>query len=572
MTWSSPQLCHAGWCCPRSRRVALALIFLALPAGIAGCQTLPAFWPTPPEEDNPQPTNPLPAPVQVEAPKPVLPMAPQEKPPAKNKRWEWTGTDRQVTHIWIDVDSQKARFYEGTKQVGWTYIASGIQSYPTPVGQFAVMGKEKTKESNLYGKIYNAEGQVVVADAKRGRHKVPPGGRFSGAKMPYFLRLTHDGIGLHAGPIPRPGHPASHGCVRLPPPLASKLFAEVPIGTPVTITGSGPDYGDYQTRLAAKGPNKLEPPEGGTLAPSAEAAGGPSSMAGVLTQAAAKVEPAPPSPATAVVHPYRAGPSATALAPARQHTPAPVPDPAVQEGAKAGVSPDRPNPPAPVTEPNRSSPSTPGSQPSRTNQPLTATEPNKTSQPTSVSEPNRTSPPAPVSEPKRMSQPSPLGEPNRTSQPIKVAEPHPQSPSAMSATPPNSRQGPVTTNPGLAPKGGTPVVIRPYPANPPGTSSPPVTAAAPLRPNPSVPVTASAAPPPSPPASATAAGPVTPRSSAVVVAPMSAKGAATANLPPRYGKTLVTEGSLAIPVPGQPPTSPRRPSEVVPQTAPSPQG
>ncbi len=63
------------------------------------------------------------------------------------------------------------------------------------------------------------------------------------------------------------GRPASHGCIRMPEPLASRLFTQVKIGTPVTITGSGPDYGDYRSRLAAKGPTKQEPAEGGLVEP-----------------------------------------------------------------------------------------------------------------------------------------------------------------------------------------------------------------------------------------------------------------------------------------------------------------
>ena len=40
--------------------------------------------------------------------------------------------------------------------------------------------------------------------------------------MPFMQRLTWDGVALHAGAIP--GHPASHGCVRLPKAFAKLLF------------------------------------------------------------------------------------------------------------------------------------------------------------------------------------------------------------------------------------------------------------------------------------------------------------------------------------------------------------
>ena len=47
-------------------------------------------------------------------------------------------------------------------------------------------------------------------------------------------RLDDEGIALHAGMIP--GHPASHGFVRLPAKFAAKLFTVTSrVGTPVLI-------------------------------------------------------------------------------------------------------------------------------------------------------------------------------------------------------------------------------------------------------------------------------------------------------------------------------------------------
>jgi lipoprotein-anchoring transpeptidase ErfK/SrfK len=66
-------------------------------------------------------------------------------------------------------------------------------------------------------------------------HRVPSGGSFVGAKMPYWMRLTGNGVGMHAGYIPNPGSPASHGCVRMPYDMVTKLYSIAPVGTPVTI-------------------------------------------------------------------------------------------------------------------------------------------------------------------------------------------------------------------------------------------------------------------------------------------------------------------------------------------------
>jgi lipoprotein-anchoring transpeptidase ErfK/SrfK len=186
------------------------------------------------------------------APEPIP--EPQEKP-KPGRLYEWNGDGRKVSRIVVNTDEQKARFYDGDEQVGWTTVASGVTKFPTPTGHFEVMEKVANKRSNLYGKIYGAGGKVVRSDAKAGRDPIPSGARFEGAQMPYFLRLTNDGIGLHAGPIPRPGRPASHGCIRMPSKLAPVLFQHVDLGTKVSIVGSGPDYGDYvqkQRALAAR--------------------------------------------------------------------------------------------------------------------------------------------------------------------------------------------------------------------------------------------------------------------------------------------------------------------------------
>ena len=57
--------------------------------------------------------------------------------------------------------------------------------------------------------------------------------KYENAPMPHMQLLDNYGIALHAGMIP--GHPASHGCVRLPAKFAAKLFTVTKVGTPVLI-------------------------------------------------------------------------------------------------------------------------------------------------------------------------------------------------------------------------------------------------------------------------------------------------------------------------------------------------
>jgi lipoprotein-anchoring transpeptidase ErfK/SrfK len=49
------------------------------------------------------------------------------------------------------------------------------------------------------------------------------------------MRITGSGIGMHAGAIPNPGSPASHGCIRLPYSMAQTIYQNAGVGTRVNI-------------------------------------------------------------------------------------------------------------------------------------------------------------------------------------------------------------------------------------------------------------------------------------------------------------------------------------------------
>jgi hypothetical protein len=70
---------------------------------------------------------------------------------------------------------------------------------------FSVIGKQRWHRSNIY----------------------------SAAPMPYMQRITWSGIALHAGVVP--GHPASHGCIRLKNDFAIRLWHLTKRGTRVII-------------------------------------------------------------------------------------------------------------------------------------------------------------------------------------------------------------------------------------------------------------------------------------------------------------------------------------------------
>jgi L,D-transpeptidase catalytic domain len=117
-------------------------------------------------------------------------------------------------------------------------VATGRKSHPTPAGDYAIRAKEKDYASNLYGKIYDAQDAVIVSDADVRSDLVPEGGRFEGATMPYWMRLTDSGVGMHVGYVP--GRPASHGCIRLKRDSATQIFGLVKVGTPVVIAENAP--------------------------------------------------------------------------------------------------------------------------------------------------------------------------------------------------------------------------------------------------------------------------------------------------------------------------------------------
>ena len=56
---------------------------------------------------------------------------------------------------------------------------------------------------------------------------------YEDGNMPFMQRITWTGIALHAGVLP--GHPASHGCVRLPIAFAQQLFGVTDIGLRVIV-------------------------------------------------------------------------------------------------------------------------------------------------------------------------------------------------------------------------------------------------------------------------------------------------------------------------------------------------
>ncbi len=85
-------------------------------------------------------------------------------------------------------------------------MSSGTPGFPTPIGVFSVIQKNRYHRSNIY----------------------------SGAPMPYMQRITWSGVAMHEGVLP--GYPASHGCIRLTHKFASELWGMTRMGVRVVVT------------------------------------------------------------------------------------------------------------------------------------------------------------------------------------------------------------------------------------------------------------------------------------------------------------------------------------------------
>jgi lipoprotein-anchoring transpeptidase ErfK/SrfK len=105
-------------------------------------------------------------------------------------------------------------------------IATGMAAYPTPLGSFRIVTKQR-----------NPWWYPPSAGWAAGAKPIPPGpGNPLGTR---WMGLNVGAVGIHgtpnAGSI---GYSASHGCVRMRIPDAERLFERVRVGTPVFIVGA----------------------------------------------------------------------------------------------------------------------------------------------------------------------------------------------------------------------------------------------------------------------------------------------------------------------------------------------
>lgn len=154
--------------------------------------------------------------------------------PLSSRAW-WKG-DGVVgkPRLVINLSTQRVQYYKGKELVGVSPISSGRESHGTVTGSYRILDKDIDHRSSLFGAYVDQSGNVVQSDVDTRTDPAPPGTKYVGANMRYFMRIV-GGIGMHEGYLP--GYPASHGCIRLPTKMASIFFKETPEGTPVEIVG-----------------------------------------------------------------------------------------------------------------------------------------------------------------------------------------------------------------------------------------------------------------------------------------------------------------------------------------------
>jgi hypothetical protein len=108
----------------------------------------------------------------------------------------------------VSLRSQRITVYDADGWILRAAVSSGQTGRETPAGIFSIIQKDAEHHSNLYDDAY----------------------------MPHMQRLTWSGIALHGGLLP--GHPASHGCVRLPFDFAAHLFDLTKLGMRVIVAPS----------------------------------------------------------------------------------------------------------------------------------------------------------------------------------------------------------------------------------------------------------------------------------------------------------------------------------------------
>lgn len=128
--------------------------------------------------------------------------------PAQGYTWNPKRSTSGPVLVFVSIPRQEAVVYRNGIRIGRAAVSTGREGHSTPTGTFQILQKDIDHHSKTYGN----------------------------APMPYMERLTWDGVALHAGF--NPGHPDSHGCIRLPKEFAKNLYQVTHVGGTVVVSNS----------------------------------------------------------------------------------------------------------------------------------------------------------------------------------------------------------------------------------------------------------------------------------------------------------------------------------------------
>ena len=115
-------------------------------------------------------------------------------------------SQQRATHkVLIQLGNQRGLYLVNNEVAMDFPVCTGRGNKRTPTGSFWILEKDINHHSNLYD-----------------------------CPMPYFMRLTWNGIGMHVGDVYRA--PASHGCIRMPLVACEPLYRALSYGSLVQIT------------------------------------------------------------------------------------------------------------------------------------------------------------------------------------------------------------------------------------------------------------------------------------------------------------------------------------------------
>lgn len=122
--------------------------------------------------------------------------------------YTWADAGVPAGKVWVRVDlgAQLLSVFRSGQEIGTAVIIYGAPDKPTPTGWLTVQEKRRDHYSRTYD-----------------------------APMPFMLRLTDDGVAIHASAV-LSGR-ATHGCIGIPDAFARKLYDAMNKGDAVLVVG-----------------------------------------------------------------------------------------------------------------------------------------------------------------------------------------------------------------------------------------------------------------------------------------------------------------------------------------------